>query len=89
MTIVLCMVIGALLGWIGYAYAGFNAGRNTLSSMTIGAVGGFVGQKFLAPMFFAPAASGDPFNLPAIAFAVVGAFAFLALGNWVDKRWGF
>jgi uncharacterized membrane protein YeaQ/YmgE (transglycosylase-associated protein family) len=88
MNIVMWMLTGSVLGWIGYAYLNVNEGRGVLVSMTIGALGGSIGGKVIAPMFTAGALAPGDFSAPALFFAAAVAAAFLAAGNLVYKRWG-
>jgi uncharacterized membrane protein YeaQ/YmgE (transglycosylase-associated protein family) len=87
MNIAIWMLAGAILGWVGYSFLGFNEARGKLVSIIIGAVGGFFGGQMVAPMFTAAAVPSD-FSLSALFFAAAVAAAFLALGNLVHRRWG-
>lgn len=87
MNIVMCILVGALLGWAGYAFLRFNATRGKMVSILIGAAGGFLGGQMLAPMFVAVPVTGD-LSLPALIYAAGLATAFLAVGNLVSNRWG-
>jgi len=87
MTLIIAMLAGALVGWASFSFLRVNEGRSTLSCAFIGALGGFVGAKLAAPMFFAPAVAGEIVNLPALFCAFLGASAFIAVGDWVLKRW--
>jgi uncharacterized membrane protein YeaQ/YmgE (transglycosylase-associated protein family) len=87
MDIVTWMLIGAIVGWAGYAYLDFNAERGALVSIVIGALGGFIGGKVIAPMFTAGALAAGDFSAPALLFAAAVAAAFLAAGNLIYKRW--
>jgi uncharacterized membrane protein YeaQ/YmgE (transglycosylase-associated protein family) len=87
MNIAIWMLAGAILGWVGYSFLGFNEARGKLVSIIIGAVGGFFGGQMVAPMFTAAAVPSD-FSLSALFFAAAVAAAFLALGNLVHNRWG-
>jgi hypothetical protein len=53
-------------------------------SVIIGALGGFIGGKVIAPMFTAAAAVPADFSV----FALFFAGAFLAASNMVYDRWG-
>ena len=87
MNIVLWMLTGGFVGWVGYAFLGLNQMRGNGISMMIGAVGGFSGGQMVAPMFAAAAAPAD-FNSPALFFAAVVAAAFLVAGNLLYELWG-
>ena len=88
MNIVMWMLAGGILGWVGYAFLGFNEERGMVVSAIIGTVGGLFGGKLIAPMFTAAAAVPEAFSLSALLFAAAVAAAFLAVGNLVGKRWG-
>lgn len=88
MNIVTWILAGAILGWIGYAYLGYNEQRGVMVSTIIGGAGGFLGGNLIAPMFAtAPAVAGD-FSSAALIFAAAVAVAFVFVGNFVHKRWG-
>ena len=88
MNIFTWILAGAILGWIGYAYLGYNEERGVMVSTIIGAAGGFFGGNLVAPMFgMAPAIPGD-FSAATLIFAAAVAAAFVLLGNFVQRRWG-
>ena len=88
MNIVMWMLAGGILGWVGCAFLGFNEERGMVVSVIIGTVGGLFGGKLIAPMFTAAVAVPEAFSLSALFFAAAVAAAFLAVGNLVGKRWG-
>jgi uncharacterized membrane protein YeaQ/YmgE (transglycosylase-associated protein family) len=88
MDIVVWMLTGSLLGWIGCAYLGFNQGRGVAVSAIIGGLGGFLGGKIVAPIFTEAAAVPGDFSMSALLCAAAVATALLALGNMVHERWG-
>ena len=85
MNVVMWMLAGAIVGWIGFSYMRFNEERGLLVSAIIGAIGGLVGGKILAPMFMTVP---DAFSAAALVFATVVAAALLFAGNLVYQRWG-
>ena len=87
MNIAIWILAGGILGWIGYAFMGYNAERAKVVPILIGAVGGFFGGKVIAPMFTA-AAVPVRFSMVALLFAAALAVAFLAAGDFVYNRWG-
>lgn len=87
MNIVLWMLTGGFVGWVGYAYLGLNQGRGKRISLIIGAVGGFSGGQMVAPMFAAVAVPAV-FSAPALFFAAGAAAAFLVAGNVLYDLWG-
>jgi uncharacterized membrane protein YeaQ/YmgE (transglycosylase-associated protein family) len=88
MNIVVWMLAGGILGWVGCAFLGFNEERGMVVSVIIGTAGGLFGGKLIAPMFTAAAAVPEAFSLSALFFAAAVAAAFVAVGNLVGKRWG-
>jgi uncharacterized membrane protein YeaQ/YmgE (transglycosylase-associated protein family) len=88
MEFVLWVVAGAVLGWLGIEYLGFNKDRGAIVSITIGAIGGVTGGKLLAPMLGAVAVAPDEFSLSALIVVLGSSAAFLALGNLVHERYG-
>jgi len=88
MSILLWMLAGAAIGWIGYAILDFNEGRGQLVSIVIGVVGGLLGGKVLAPMFTAATVVPGDVSAAALAFAAGTAAALLAAGNFIENRWG-
>ena len=86
MNIALWILAGGILGWIGYAFMGYNSERAKVVPILIGAAGGFFGGKVIAPMFTAGAVPVG-FSMVALIFAAALAVAFLALGEFVYRRW--
>jgi uncharacterized membrane protein YeaQ/YmgE (transglycosylase-associated protein family) len=87
MNIAIWILAGGILGWVGYAFLGFNTARAKMVPILIGAAGGFFGGKVIAPMFTAVAVPVN-FSMVALLFAAAVAAAFLAAGNFVYNRWG-
>jgi len=87
MNIALWILAGGILGWIGYAFLGYNENRAKMVPILIGAAGGFVGGKVVAPMFTAVAVPAN-FSMAALIIAAAVAAAFLAAGNFAYNRWG-
>ena len=88
MSVVMWMLTGSVLGWVAYSYLRFNEERGVMVSLIVGALGGFVGGKLVAPMFTAGALAPGEFSAPALFFAAAVAAGFLAAGNLIYKRWG-
>jgi uncharacterized membrane protein YeaQ/YmgE (transglycosylase-associated protein family) len=86
-NIALWILAGGILGWVGYAFLGYNADRAKIVPILIGAAGGFFGGKVVAPLFTAVAVPAN-FSMAALVFATIVAAAFLAAGNFVYNRWG-
>lgn len=88
MELVLWVAAGAALGWLGVAKLGFNEDRGIIVSIIIGAVGGVVGGKLVAPVFGAVAAVPGEFSMAALVVVLASSAALLALGNLVHNRFG-
>jgi uncharacterized membrane protein YeaQ/YmgE (transglycosylase-associated protein family) len=87
MSIIVSMLAGAIVGWVSLALPRFNEGRGKLACVFIGAVGGFIGVKAIAPMFLAPGIPGELVNGPILVVVLLVASACLVVGDWVGKRW--
>ena len=87
MNIAIWILAGGILGWVGYAFLGYNADRAKMVPILIGAVGGFFGGKVIAPMFTAVAVPAN-FSMVALVFAAIVSAGFLAAGDFVYNRWG-
>lgn len=86
MEILFWVGAGALLGWMSFAFLGFNEARGLAVSIAIGAGGALVGAKGLAPMFITTAAPLDGLSIPFLMFAVGTAVTCLVLGNLLYRR---
>ena len=87
MEILVWVGAGAVLGWMSYAFLGFNEARGLAVSIAIGAGGALIGAKGLAPMFVTSSAPLDGLSVPFLMFAVGTAVACLVLGNVLYRRW--
>ena len=87
MNIALWILIGSAVGWLAYSYLGFDK-RGLMGSVLIGALGGAVGGKLIAPMFNVGAAVPDAFTSAGLLFAAGLAGAFLVVSEIVHRRWG-
>ena len=84
MNIAIWILAGSALGGIGYAFLAVNEARGVLASIIIGAIGAMAGGKLLAPLL---GATGNEFSVLALGAALVGATAFLAIGNLISVRY--
>jgi len=87
MSMFVWVVAGALLGWIAFAYLDMSAGRGQLISLVIGATGGVLGGKLVAPMFVAASAVPGAFSGATLAIAMLVSAALLLIGNFIYNRW--
>jgi uncharacterized membrane protein YeaQ/YmgE (transglycosylase-associated protein family) len=88
MELVLWLAAGAALGWLAIAKLRFNEQRGTVVSIIIGAVGGVLGGKMVAPMFGFGAAAAGEFSFGVMFVVLATAGACLAIGNMVSNRFG-
>lgn len=88
MNIVMWVLAGGIVGWIGYSFLGYNEHRGLKVSIIIGGFGGFIGGKLIAPMFSAAAAVPGDLSVSTLLIAAAAASAFLFVGNLVHDRWG-
>jgi uncharacterized membrane protein YeaQ/YmgE (transglycosylase-associated protein family) len=86
MNIVMWILAGGILGWASCTYLRYNEGRGVVISAILGAVGGLIGGKLVAPIFLT-SASAD-FSIPALFFAAMVATGLLLVGNMIYNRWG-
>jgi uncharacterized membrane protein YeaQ/YmgE (transglycosylase-associated protein family) len=88
MELVLWIAVGGALGWVAMTYLGVNRERGALVSMIIGAIGGVIGGKLVAPMLEAGAAVPGEFSMAALLIVLASSAACLTLGNMVHNRFG-
>lgn len=88
MNIMLWILAGGVLGWVGYAYMDANRSRGKIVSIIIGVVGGFFGGNVLAPMLGAVVSAQSEFNPFSLVVAAASAAACLAIGNLLSNRYG-
>ena len=50
MNVMMWVIAGGVLGWVGFAIMGVNERRGVVISVILGVVGGFFGGNVLAPM---------------------------------------
>lgn len=86
MNTVMWILVGALLGWVAFSAMGLNEGRGMVASVIIGAVGGMLGGKLLAPLFMGPVAP-EGVSMAALSIAAIAAAGCLYAGNMILDRW--
>ena len=67
---------------------GLNEQRGMIVSIILGAIGGVIGGKLVAPMFGAVAAVPGEFSMAGLLVVMTSAVACLLLGNLVHSRFG-
>ena len=87
MNVALWLFAGGAVGWLAYAYLGFDK-RGLMGSVIIGALGGAVGGKLIAPMLNVGAAAPDAVTSAGLLFAGAVAAAFVVISEIVYRRWG-
>lgn len=85
MNMILWLFAGAALGWAAYALLGFNAAWGGLVSGVIGAIGGVLGGKLIAPLFFGPP-DAQGVAMSALLVAALVSAAGLAASNLLHNR---
>jgi len=85
--IAIWMLAGAALGWAGFSYMQYNEERGLMVSAIIGAIGGVIGGKLIAPMFTDAPVAGA-FSISALVFAAIVAAGVLFAGNLIHNKWG-
>ena len=85
MNIAMSLLVGAILGWATCSFLGFNEARGKLLSSVIGAFGGVIGGKELAPVF-STAVAGE-ISMNSMLFALAVAAAFLAVSHVMNSLW--
>jgi uncharacterized membrane protein YeaQ/YmgE (transglycosylase-associated protein family) len=88
MELVLWVAAGAAIGWLAFTKMGLNEQRGMIVSIILGAIGGVIGGKLVAPMFGAVAAIPGEFSLAGLLVVMTSAVACLLLGNLVHSRFG-
>ena len=82
------ILMGGVLGWIGFNYLDANVDRGMVASVIIGMVGGLIGGNLLAPLFANAVSEPGVFSPLALLVAAACAGACLIISNMVHKRFG-
>jgi uncharacterized membrane protein YeaQ/YmgE (transglycosylase-associated protein family) len=85
MNLALWVLAGGALGWISHSLLGLNEARGRILCIVIGALGGAIGGKEVAPIFTS-AVAGE-FSMVAMLFALAGAAALLAISQVMSSQW--
>jgi uncharacterized membrane protein YeaQ/YmgE (transglycosylase-associated protein family) len=88
MQIAIWMLAGAMAGWVAFKYFNLSEGRGLMLSLVVGAAGGILGGKALAPMLGMSAAVPGAFSTAALMIAVAVAAAVLFIGDKVYEKFG-
>ena len=87
MNIMIWIVAGAAAGWASFAYLKFSEGRGMVISLIVGAAGGMIGGKLLAPMLGVGAAAPDAFSIASLFIATFVAAALLFVAHYIYNTW--
>ena len=82
------LLAGGALGWLGCAYLHWNAERGVAVSALIGAAGALLGGTAIAPMIVAGTAPAAGFSPDALLIATAAATACLFAGHLLLRRFG-
>lgn len=83
MSVIACIIVGILAGWIAERITGRNHGL--LTNLIVGIVGAFIGGFLVSSLLGFRYAEG--FNLPSIVVATLGAVLLLGiLGGFRSRR---
>lgn len=88
MNIATWILAGGIIGWIGFSYLKFNAGRGMIISVIIGMAAAVLGGDVLAPLLSADMASPGDFNPLSLFTAVASAAGCLIIGDMIYSRFG-
>jgi uncharacterized membrane protein YeaQ/YmgE (transglycosylase-associated protein family) len=88
MNIVMWVLAGSVLGWVGYSFFRYNVERGMTTSIVIGGAGGFAGGKLSESLFSAAATIPGAFSMSALLVAATVAATVLIVANSVEKHWG-
>lgn len=87
MNVILWILAGGIVGWVGCSALHVNASRGLVLSAIIGAVGAFFGGNVLAPIFGMLAVRGD-FSPFALLIAFTSAVVCLSISDMMYERLG-
>jgi uncharacterized membrane protein YeaQ/YmgE (transglycosylase-associated protein family) len=88
MNIIIWVLAGAAIGWVGYAGMHVNSERGLLISIIIGVAGGFFGGNVLAPIFGDAQVDPSAFSLLAFLVAVASAVGCVTITDMIYERYG-
>ena len=89
MNLFIWMLAGAALGWASYRWLGFSEGRGKIASVVIGAIGGVLGGKMIAPMLTSPVKIAGDFSMSSLVIAGVGSERAACRGQLRQQALGY
>ncbi len=90
MNLMLCLLVGAGVGWIASSVLKLNAARSLLVCAVIGAIGAYFGGRILAPVFMSGSDEAAPgVDLAALLIASASAMVLIKIADVVYRRFEF
>jgi len=89
MNVVLWILAGGIVGWVGCAALHVNAGRGLIVSVIIGMVGAFFGGHMVAPIFNSASAVPGDFSPFALLVAAASAIGCMVVSDMMYEQFGF
>lgn len=89
MDVVVWLLAGTTLAWIGFSFLDWNAERGLFVSIVIGVGAAFLGGTVLAPAFGGAVNEAGGISPFALVVAAVTAIAFLKIADIVHERYQF
>lgn len=88
MNVILWMLAGGVVGWVGCSALHVNAARGLVVSAIIGVVGAFFGGQVLAPIFHGTTGNPGDFSSFALLIAFASAVGCASISDMVYERFG-
>lgn len=89
MNVVLWILAGGLVGWVGCSALHVNAARGLVVAAIIGIVGAFFGGHVLAPIFNGAVVEPGAFSPFALLIACATAIGCTVISDMMYDRFGF
>lgn len=88
MNVTLWVLCGGAIGWIGFAVFHANAQRGLVVSIVLGATGGLLGGKTVAPLLGTVIDASNAFSPFSLVVAAAVATACLVIASLLASRYG-
>ena len=88
MNMTIWIVAGGAIGWLGFAVFHANAQRGLVVSIVLGATGGLLGGKTIAPLLGTVIDAGNAFSPFSLVVAAAVATAGLVIASLLSRRYG-
>ena len=89
MNLLLCLLAGAAIGWIGCSVLKLNAARGLFFSAVIGAIGAYFGGRILAPVFVSGADEASSIGVLPFLIASASALVAVKIADMLYRRFQF